>query len=126
MVSKFGDFNFIDLFTFLSFLIQFLIQSIIACLCFGQSFVNRKVIIYTYIISLRTLITSCFLPRKNKILDIFYTFPYLIDFPANVLSGNSTNIIGGLCMQIFWILLFFPLFRKAWIEGTKKFTAMGS
>ena len=53
-------------------------------------------------------------------------FPYLIDFPANLLSGNNTNISGGFIMQILWILLLFPLFTKIWYEGTKKYTAMGS
>ena len=53
-------------------------------------------------------------------------FPYLIDFPANLLSGNETNIIGGLSMQILWIILLLPLFKKIWSEGTKKYTAMGS
>jgi len=53
-------------------------------------------------------------------------FPYLIDFPANLLSGNETNISGGLSMQILWIILLFPLFKKIWSEGTKKYTAMGS
>ena len=53
-------------------------------------------------------------------------FPYLIDFPANLLSGNETNIRGGLSMQIIWIFLLFPLFKKIWFEGTKKYTAMGS
>jgi len=29
-------------------------------------------------------------------------------------------------MQILWILLLFPLFKKIWPEGTKIYTAMGS
>ena len=38
----------------------------------------------------------------------------------------KTNISGGLSMQILWIFLLFPLFKKIWSEGTKKYTAMGS
>ena len=38
----------------------------------------------------------------------------------------KTNIIGGFIMQILWILLLFPLFKKIWSAGTKKYTAMGS
>ena len=55
-----------------------------------------------------------------------YKTNILIDLPANILSGNETNISGGLCMQILWIFLLFPLFKKIWSEGTKKYTAMGS
>jgi ABC-2 type transport system permease protein len=53
-------------------------------------------------------------------------FPYLIDFPANLLSGNRTNVFGGFTMQMLWILVLFPLFRRIWSAGTKKYTAMGS
>ena len=53
-------------------------------------------------------------------------FPYLIDFPANLLSGNETNISGGLIMQILWVVLLYLVFRKIWSAGTKKYTAMGS
>ena len=114
--------------TFLSFLIQFLMQSIIACLCFWTekaSSIERLLFIPTLFLSgLLSPVVS--FPEKIKSWVYFTPFPYLIDFPANLLSGNATNIIGGFSMQIFWIILFFPLFRKVWIEGTKKFTAMGS
>jgi len=46
--------------------------------------------------------------------------------PGTGKSQTITNIIGGLSMQILWIFLLFPLFKKIWSEGTKKFTAMGS
>ena len=114
--------------TFLSFLIQFLMQSIIACLCFWTekaSSIERLLFIPTLFLSgLLSPVIS--FPEKIRSWVYFTPFPYLIDFPANLLSGNTTNIIGGFSMQIFWIILFFPLFRKVWIEGTKKFTAMGS
>jgi ABC-2 type transport system permease protein len=53
-------------------------------------------------------------------------FPYLIDFPANMLSGNNTNVMSGFFMQIFWISVLFPIFKRIWSLGTKKYTAMGS
>ena len=103
-------------------------QSIIACLCFWTekaSSIERLLFIPTLFLSgLLSPVIS--FPEKIRSWVYFTPFPYLIDFPANLLSGNATNIIGGFSMQIFWIILFFPLFRKVWIEGTKKFTAMGS
>ena len=42
------------------------------------------------------------------------------------IDGNPTNITVGFIMQIFWILLLFPVFKKIWSAGTKKYTAMGS
>jgi len=114
--------------TFLSFLIQFLIQSIIACLCFWTekaSSIERLFFIPTLFLSGLLAPVASF-PNYVKSWIYFTPFPYLIDFPANLLSGNKTNISGGFIMQILWILLLFPLFRKIWYEGTKKYTAMGS
>ena len=114
--------------TFLSFLIQFLIQSIIACLCFWTekaSSIERLFFIPTLFLSGLLAPVASF-PNYVKSWIYFTPFPYLIDFPANLLSGNKTNISGGFIMQILWIMLFFPLFIKLWYEGTKKYTAMGS
>ena len=114
--------------TFLSFLIQFLIQSIIACLCFWTekaSSIERLLFIPTLFFS--GLLAPVFtFPDYVKSWIYFTPFPYLIDFPASLLSGNTTKVVAGFSMQILWILLFYPCFRKIWSQGTKKYTAMGS
>ncbi len=114
--------------TFFSFLIQFLIQSIIACLCFWTekaSSVERLFFIPTLFLS-GLLAPVISFPEYVKSWIYITPFPYLIDFPANLLSGNKTNIIEGFIMQLFWISILFPTFRKIWSMGTKKYTAMGS
>ena len=114
--------------TFLSFLIQFLIQSIIACLCFWTekaSSIERLLFIPTLFLS-GLLAPVVSFPEYVKSWIYFTPFPYLIDFPANLLSGNPTNISGGFFMQIFWVIILFPIFRKIWTSGTKKYTAMGT
>ena len=114
--------------TFFSFLIQFLIQSIIACLCFWTekaSSIERLLFIPTLFLSGLLAPVESF-PEYVKSWIYLTPFPYLIDFPANLLSGNPTNVLAGFLMQIFWILLLFPLFRKTWFEGIKNYTAMGS
>ncbi len=114
--------------TFLSFLIQFLMQSIIACLCFWTekaSSIERLLFIPTLFLS-GLLAPVVSFPEFVKSWIYITPFPYLIDLPANILSGNPTNIIGGISMQILWILILFPLFKKIWSKGIKKYTAMGS
>ena len=114
--------------TFLSFLIQFLIQSIVACLCFWTekaSSIERLLFIPTLFLS-GLLAPVVSFPNYIKSWIYLTPFPYLIDFPANLLSGNKTNVAGGFIMQIVWILMLYPLFKKIWSEGTKRYTAMGS
>ena len=114
--------------TFLSFLIQFLIQSIVACLCFWTekaSSIERLLFIPTLFLSGLLAPVAAF-PKYVKSWIYLTPFPYLIDFPANLLSSNAVNITRGFSMQILWILLLLPVFRKIWSAGTKKYTAMGS
>ena len=114
--------------TFFSFLIQFLIQSIISCLCFWTekaSAIERLLFIPTLFLS-GLLAPVISFPEYVKSWIYITPFPYLIDFPANLLSGNITNVINGFLMQIFWISILFPLFKTTWLMGTKKYTAMGS
>ena len=114
--------------TFFSFLIQFLIQSVIACLCFWTekaSSIERLFFIPTLFLS-GLLAPVVSFPEYVKSWIYITPFPYLIDFPANLLSGNKTNIIAGFLMQLFWISILFTFFKKTWAMGTKKYTAMGS
>ena len=114
--------------TFLSFLMQFLIQSIIACLCFWTekaTAIERLLFIPTLFLS-GLLAPVISFPEYVKSWIYVTPFPYLIDFPANILSGNVTNLINGFLMQIFWISVLFPLFKRIWSIGAKKYTAMGS
>ena len=114
--------------TFFSFLIQFLMQAIIACLCFWTekaSSIERLLFIPTLFLS-GLLAPVISFPEYIKSWIYLTPFPYLIDFPANLLSGNITNLIPGFFMQIFWILILFPVFKTVWSMGIKKYTAMGS
>ena len=114
--------------TFFSFLIQFFIQSIIACLCFWTekaSSIERLLFIPTLFLSGLLAPVRSF-PEYVKSWIYLTPFPYMIDFPANLLSGNKTNVISGFIMQVFWILVLFPLFKLIWSMGTKKYSAMGS
>ena len=112
---------------FFSFLIQFLMQSIIASFCFWTekaSSIEKLLFIPTLFLSGLLAPVSSFPPYVKS--WIYLTpFPYLIDFPASILSGNKTNIIEGLLIQLLWIILFYSIFQKVWKSGTKKFTAMG-
>ena len=112
----------------MSFLIQFLIQSIIACLCFWTekaSSVERLLFIPTLFLS-GLLAPVISFPENVKSWIYLTPFPYLIDFPANLLSGNPLNINNGFIMQAFWIAILFPCFLNIWSKGKKKYTAMGS
>ena len=126
-IPNFGILLLATISTFLSFLIQFLIQSIVACLCFWTekaSSIERLLFIPTLFLS-GLLAPVVSFPEYVKSWIYLTPFPYLIDFPANLLSGNSTNITRGFYAN-FMDFLLLPIFKKIWTLGTKKYTAMGS
>ena len=113
--------------TFFSFLIQFLMQSIIASFCFWTekaSSIEKLLFIPTLFLSGLLAPVSSF-PYYIKSWIYLTPFPYLIDLPASILSGNQSKIIEGIFIQLLWIILFFLIIKKVWKSGTKKFTAMG-
>ena len=112
---------------FFSFLIQFLMQSIVASFCFWTekaSSIEKLLFIPTLFLSGLLAPVASF-PNYVKSWIYLTPFPYLIDFPASILSGNQTSVVGGLLIQLLWIILFFSIFKKVWKSGTRKFTAMG-
>ena len=124
---SFGIFLVSILSIFMSFTIQFLMQSIIACLCFWTeraSSLEKLLFIPTLFLSGLLAPVNSF-PEYIKSWVYITPFPYLIDLPANILSGNNINILSGIFIQIAWILLFFLFFIKIWKIGSRKFTAMG-
>ena len=113
--------------TFLSFLIQFLMQSIIATLCFWTekaSSIEKLIFIPTLFLSGLLAPVESF-PSYVKSWIYLTPFPYLINFPANVLSGNISNLTSGIFIQMIWVIIFFYIFTISWKLGAKKFTAMG-
>ena len=113
--------------TFLSFLIQFLMQSIIATLCFWTekaSSIEKLIFIPTLFLSGLLAPVESF-PSYVKSWIYITPFPYLINFPANVLSGNISNLKSGIFIQMIWVIIFFYIFTISWKLGSKKFTAMG-
>ena len=128
MDTKFRYFTLIDSIYFL-ILLDSIFNSVNSCMSLfwteKASSIERLLFIPTLFLS-GLLAPVVSFPTYVKSWIYLTPFPYLIDFPANLLSGNETNISGGFSMQILWIILLFPLFKKIWSEGTKKYTAMGS
>ena len=102
-------------------------QSVIATFCFWTekaSSIEKLLFIPTLFLSGLLAPVESF-PTFVKSWIYFTPFPYLINFPANILSENSTDIGFGIFVQIIWVIIFFGIFKKTWTSGTKKFTAMG-
>tara|TARA_Y100001968_G_scaffold50564_1_gene41218 strand:- start:871 stop:1668 length:798 start_codon:yes stop_codon:yes gene_type:complete len=114
--------------TFLAFSIAFLLQSLIASFCFWTekaSALERLLFIpYLFFSGLLAPIES--FPNSLSKFIYLTPFPYLINFPAKLLSGLEVNIFQGLFSQFIWIIILLPLVIFFWKAGVRHYTAMGA
>jgi len=54
--------------------------------------------------------------------------PYLVFFPLNLFleKVSTSQIVSGLCTQLFWIVFLAGLTRVVWIRGLRVYAAQGS
>jgi len=65
-------------------------------------------------------------PAVKGALD-YMPFIYTIGFPIRTATGNLavSDILNGMLIQCFWILVLAALSRVVWSAGSRKFSAAG-
>lgn len=118
----------------LAFAINFLLQSLIACLCFWSeraTALERLLMIPTLFLSGLLAPLQAFPPELAR-LALFTPFPYLIAFPAQLLAGepvgegHTFTLLGGFTAMGAWIALLLPLLALLWRAGVRRYGAMGA
>lgn len=73
------------------------------------------------------LIPIVFLPGVLFNISIFLPFRYFISFPVEVLLNKITpiEILYGFLTQIFWVAVFFGLYKLIYIKGIKLYQGYG-
>ena len=114
--------------TFLAFLLNFLIQCTMACMCFWSDRVNaleRLIYIPMLFLSGTAAPLEAFPPALRRLAEAT-PFPLLVHFPAQVLSGGEIDIAAGFTALAIWIVGLFLLMRLLWRIGVKRYGAMGA
>ena len=127
-IPSFSNFIFAVISIHLAFYIAFLLQSLIASLCFWTekaSSLERLIFVPYLFLSGLLVPISAFPPFVYK-LALYTPFPFLINFPAKVLSGAQVDILSGLISQISWLVILIPSVHYLWKKGVKRYTAMGA
>jgi ABC-2 type transport system permease protein len=65
-------------------------------------------------------------PPAMKTIALWTPFPYILNFPANILIGRETHILQGLGIMAIWATGFFLANRWLWRKGLKQFSGMGA
>ncbi len=112
----------------LAFMINFLLQSTIASLCFWSeraSALERLLFIpYVFLSGLVAPLQS--FPAGMRRLAELTPFPWMLRFPAALLAGEPLAVGAGLAVMLAWIALLLPLCLGLWRAGVRRYTAMGA
>tara|TARA_Y100001968_G_scaffold32416_2_gene24965 strand:- start:2611 stop:3408 length:798 start_codon:yes stop_codon:yes gene_type:complete len=114
--------------TILAFTISFLLQSIIASLCFWTEKASalERLLFIPYLFLSGILAPLAAFPSSISKIALLTPFPYLINFPAKILSDIPVNLLSGFIAQICWITILLPILIILWRAGVKHYTAMGA
>jgi ABC-2 type transport system permease protein len=112
-----------------AYLLRTMIQSTLGMLCFWTT---RGAAIFDLYITTELLLSGRLVPLPlmpdwAETLAAFLPFQWAFFFPIDALVGDrsTASLLGGLGMQLLWILAGVVAFRFAWRAAIKRFSAVG-
>ena len=113
--------------TALAFWVNFLVQSLIAVLCFWSERASALERLHTLaMLFLSGLMAplEVFPPSVRQVAS-WTPFPWIIHFPARLLAGAEVDVVGGFAALGVWLALLLPLTLLLWRLGVRHYAAMG-
>lgn len=114
--------------TGLAFAVNFLMQSLLAVLCFWSERASALERLHTLaMLFLSGLMAplEVFPPAMRHIAS-WTPFPWVVHFPARLLAGAEMNVGQGFAAQLGWLALLLPLTLLLWRAGVRRYAAMGA
>jgi ABC-2 type transport system permease protein len=65
-------------------------------------------------------------PPTVRSIALWTPFPYIINFPASILTGLQVNIGQSFGVMFAWMLVFLVLNRWLWKKGLQQYSGMGA
>ncbi len=127
-LPKMSDIFFCAVAIALAFILRFAIQYTFAMLAFWTERASAiQQFWYLFYIFLSGTIAplEVFPPTVRQIVE-FTPFPYMMHFPAAILTGLDVDIASSIGITIGWTILFLFLNRWLWRKGLKQYSGMGA
>lgn len=113
----------------LAWILRFLWGYWLALLAFWTARADSLLVIQDSLVFLLSGIVAPFALLPIKVAEIarWLPFRYMVGFPVEVLTGQvgPSEILIGLTVQAFWLLLSISLCRLVWQQGLAKYSAVG-
>jgi ABC-2 type transport system permease protein len=111
-----------------AFALRFLIQALITMACFWSeraAALDRLLLIpYLFLSGLVAPLEA--FPEGARQLALATPFPYLVAFPARLLTGSEPHAAAGFAVMAGWGLVLLPATAALWRAGIRRYSAMGA
>lgn len=101
----------------------------LAMLAFWTARADSLLVIQDSLVFLLSGIVAPFalLPAGISAIAQWLPFRYMVGFPVEIITGqvDPANILSGMAIQVFWLLLAGGLSLLVWRQGLKKYSAFG-
>jgi len=127
-LPSFGSFVLFAIAVVLAFALRFSIQYTIAMLAFWteRAYALENFFSLFYLFLSGTIAPIEVFPPSVRAVVLCTPFPYLINFPANLLVGLPVDVGRGFLLMVGWLLVFLGLNRLLWRRGLKRYSGMGA
>jgi ABC-2 type transport system permease protein len=111
-----------------AFALQFLIQYTLAMFAFWTEKASaiQEVWFLVYLFLSGAIAPLELFPPAIRSIALCTPFPYILNFPASVLTGLKVNFWQSLGMMVLWFILFLVLNRWLWRKGLRQYSGMGA
>jgi len=65
-------------------------------------------------------------PPEMRAIALWTPFPYIINFPASIITGLKVNVLHSFGMILMWVVIFSIVNRWLWRKGLKQYSGMGA
>jgi ABC-2 type transport system permease protein len=127
----FPDFSTLALFTIASicaFALQFLIQYTLAMFAFWTEKASsiQEVWFLVHLFLSGAIAPLEIFPPEMRSIALWTPFPYIINFPASILTGLKIDVIQSFGVMLIWGIIFSIVNRWLWQKGLRQYSGMGS
>ncbi|WP_259728303.1 MULTISPECIES: ABC-2 family transporter protein [unclassified Synechococcus] len=114
--------------TQLAFLVRFAIQSALTMLCFWseRAAALERLLLIPYLFLSGLVAPLEAFPEPIRDFALHTPFPWMVWFPAQLLSGGAVPVLQGFGVLAGWGLVFVPIAALLWRAGLRRYSAMGA
>jgi ABC-2 type transport system permease protein len=111
-----------------AFLLQFVIQYTLAMFAFWTEKASaiQEVWFLVHLFLSGAIAPLELFPPEMRAIIRWTPFPYIINFPASILTGLKVDIVHDFGVMLIWILVFSIVNRLLWRKGLRQYSGMGA